>query len=193
MGIQGEDGPPGPCCLPALILADSHGIAPRSAEDEATRGHMRNWLFSKSPLGPPMASVPGIFFEPRGPRSRLPLPRCRWAPPEGGHPRLRPPPRITHSGFPLRNRSAGAISLVFSGEGHLRALCGAGSLAVGKRSGCVFRLQGRTILGVRDAVSDCQVDTSVLFPGPATLEQPLRAGCSGSDAPPSPSAKPTPT
>ena len=51
---------------------------------------------------------------------------------------LRLPRRITHTGLPPLNRPGMAISLVFSGESHFRAPFGAGSLAVGKRSGCVF-------------------------------------------------------
>ena len=67
--------------------------------------------------------------------------------------RLRLLPRITHSGSQPLKWIGEAISLVFSGESLFRAPNGAGSLAVGKRSGCVFHPQGRTISRVRDAVS----------------------------------------
>ncbi len=67
--------------------------------------------------------------------------------------RLRLPIRITHSGSPPLKRPEAAIPLVFSGESHFRAPNGVASLAVGKRSGCVFQTQGRTIWGLRHAVS----------------------------------------
>src|SRR5208337_611679 len=50
---------------------------------------------------------------------------------------MRPPLRITHSGSQPLKRIGEAISLVFSGESPFRAPNGAGSLAVGMRSGYV--------------------------------------------------------
>ena len=67
--------------------------------------------------------------------------------------RFSPLLRITHSGSQPLKRIGEAISLVFSGESPFRAPNGAGSLADGKRSGCVFQPQGRTISRMRDAVS----------------------------------------
>jgi hypothetical protein len=61
--------------------------------------------------------------------------------------------RITHPGSQPLRRAGGANSLVFSGESHFHPSCSAVSLAVGKRSGCVFRPQRRTNSGARDAVS----------------------------------------
>jgi hypothetical protein len=63
------------------------------------------------------------------------------------------PLRITHSGSQPLKRIGEAIPLGFSGESPFRAPNGAGSLAVGKRSGCVFQPQGRRISRLRDAVS----------------------------------------
>ena len=67
--------------------------------------------------------------------------------------RVRFPLRITHSGSPSLKRPRASILLISPGGGYFRAPCGAGSLAVGKRSGCVVLPQGRTISGVGDAVS----------------------------------------
>ena len=47
----------------------------------------------------------------------------------------------------LLKRLGAAIPRVFSSERHFHAPCGAGSLAVGKCSGCVFQPQGRTHFG----------------------------------------------
>ena len=54
--------------------------------------------------------------------------------------------RITHSG-PAPETARKGDPPVFSGEGHFRAPCGAGSLAVGKRSGCVSDSKDSPIRG----------------------------------------------
>jgi hypothetical protein len=68
-------------------------------------------------------------------------------------PRVRGPLRITHSGSQPLKRPRASIPLIFPGGGYFHAPCGAGSLAVGKRSDCVFRPQVRTNSGMEYAVS----------------------------------------
>ncbi len=62
--------------------------------------------------------------------------------------RVRHPLKITHPGVRSRKRPGVALPPVSSGERHFRFPCGADSLTVGKRSGCVFQRQGRTNSGV---------------------------------------------
>ena len=55
------------------------------------------------------------------------------------------PPNFTHSGPPPLRGRGNAFPLVFPDESPFRTPEGQGSLGVGRRSGCVFQHQGRTL------------------------------------------------